>query len=68
MAYSNSRGGSWWRSVARIGPGRARRIMAWLPATRPRSACTSRPTRTSSPSAEQAHRSHRSSASRFVRS
>lgn len=24
------RGGSWWRAVRRIGPGRARRIVAWL--------------------------------------
>lgn len=30
VAYCNARGGSWWRSVPRIGPGRARRIVAWL--------------------------------------
>ncbi|CAG4914412.1 phage integrase family protein [Paraburkholderia gardini] len=26
----NQRGGSWWRSIPRIGPGRASRIVAWL--------------------------------------
>lgn len=30
VAYCNSRGGSWWRSVPRVGPGRARAIVAWL--------------------------------------
>ncbi|MCX5544687.1 site-specific integrase [Paraburkholderia sp. CNPSo 3076] len=30
VAYCNARGGSWWRSVPRIGPGRARLIVAWL--------------------------------------
>jgi hypothetical protein len=28
--FCNRRGGSWWRAVRRIGPGRARRIVAWL--------------------------------------
>lgn len=30
VAFCNSRGGTWWRAVPRIGPGRARRIVAWL--------------------------------------
>ncbi|WP_430233312.1 phage integrase family protein [Paraburkholderia tropica] len=30
VAYCNARGGSWWRSVPRVGPGRARAIVAWL--------------------------------------
>ncbi|EIF32185.1 site-specific recombinase XerD [Burkholderia sp. Ch1-1] len=30
VAVANRRGGSWWRSVPRIGPGRARVIVAWL--------------------------------------
>ncbi|MBB3261282.1 site-specific integrase [Paraburkholderia sp. WP4_3_2] len=30
VAYCNARGGSWWRSVPRVGPGRARVIIAWL--------------------------------------
>ncbi|MBN3808544.1 site-specific integrase [Paraburkholderia sp. Ac-20347] len=30
VAYCNARGGSWWRSVPRVGPGRARTIVAWL--------------------------------------
>ncbi|QGZ66956.1 phage integrase family protein [Paraburkholderia acidisoli] len=30
VAYCNARGGSWWRSVPRIGPGRARAIVGWL--------------------------------------
>ncbi|MFC0403120.1 site-specific integrase [Paraburkholderia rhizosphaerae] len=29
-AFCNARGGSWWRAIRRIGPGRARRIVAWL--------------------------------------
>ncbi|MFM0617473.1 phage integrase family protein [Paraburkholderia nemoris] len=28
--FCNRRGGSWWRAVRRIGPGRARRIVSWL--------------------------------------
>jgi integrase len=28
--FCNRRGGSWWRAVRRVGPGRARRIVAWL--------------------------------------
>jgi site-specific recombinase XerD len=28
--FCNRRGGSWWRAVRRIGPGRARRVVAWL--------------------------------------
>ncbi|MEK6417945.1 MAG: phage integrase family protein, partial [Burkholderia gladioli] len=30
VAYCNRRGGSWWRSVPRIGVGRARALVAWL--------------------------------------
>jgi site-specific recombinase XerD len=30
IAYCNRRGGSWWRSVPRIGVGRARAVVAWL--------------------------------------
>jgi integrase len=30
IAYCNSHGGSWWRSVPRIGPHRARVMVAWL--------------------------------------
>ncbi|HDR9056982.1 TPA: site-specific integrase [Burkholderia vietnamiensis] len=30
IAYCNRRGGSWWRSVPRIGVGRARTVVAWL--------------------------------------
>lgn len=30
VAFANRRGGSWWRSVPRIGLGRARVIVAWL--------------------------------------
>ncbi|RQS03219.1 integrase [Burkholderia sp. Bp9002] len=30
VALCNRRGGSWWRSVPRIGPGRARVLVAWL--------------------------------------
>jgi len=30
VAFCNARGGSWWRAIRRIGPGRARRIVAWL--------------------------------------
>lgn len=30
VAYCNRRGGSWWRSVPRVGVGRARAIVAWL--------------------------------------
>lgn len=30
VAYCNARGGSWWRSVPRIGAGRARHLVAWL--------------------------------------
>ncbi|RQR65214.1 site-specific integrase [Burkholderia sp. Bp9015] len=30
VAYCNRRGGSWWRSVPRIGVGRARAVVAWL--------------------------------------
>ena len=30
IAFINRRGGSWWRSVPRVGPGRARVIVAWL--------------------------------------
>lgn len=29
IAFYNARGGSWWRAIRRIGPGRARRIVAW---------------------------------------
>ncbi|AQH05247.1 integrase (plasmid) [Burkholderia sp. KK1] len=28
--FCNSRGGSWWRAVPRIGPGRAQRVVSWL--------------------------------------
>lgn len=28
--FCNRRGGSWWRAIRRIGPGRARRIVSWL--------------------------------------
>lgn len=28
--FCNRRGGSWWRAIPRIGPGRARRIVTWL--------------------------------------
>ena len=28
--FCNRRGGSWWRAVRRIGPGRAQRIVSWL--------------------------------------
>ncbi|WP_250510313.1 site-specific integrase [Caballeronia sp. GACF4] len=30
VAFCNRRGGSWWRSIPRIGPGRARAIISWL--------------------------------------
>jgi hypothetical protein len=30
IAFCNRRGGSWWRSIPRIGPGRARAIVSWL--------------------------------------
>ncbi len=30
VAYCNRRGGAWWRSVPRIGVGRARALVAWL--------------------------------------
>ncbi|WP_309851170.1 MULTISPECIES: phage integrase family protein [unclassified Caballeronia] len=30
VASCNRRGGSWWRSIPRIGPGRARAIVRWL--------------------------------------
>jgi len=30
VAFCNRRGGSWWRSIPRIGPGRAAIIVAWL--------------------------------------
>jgi hypothetical protein len=30
VAFSNRRGSSWWRSIPRIGPGRARVIVNWL--------------------------------------
>ncbi|WP_175836249.1 site-specific integrase [Burkholderia multivorans] len=30
IAYCNRRGGSWWRSVPRIGVGRARAVVGWL--------------------------------------
>ncbi|SDV50427.1 site-specific integrase [Chitinasiproducens palmae] len=30
VAFCNRRGGTWWRSVPRIGAGRAQRIVAWL--------------------------------------
>ncbi|MCI1047784.1 site-specific integrase [Caballeronia zhejiangensis] len=30
VAFCNRRGGSWWRSIPRIGPGRARAIVSWL--------------------------------------
>ncbi|MDR5736279.1 site-specific integrase [Caballeronia sp. LZ025] len=30
VAFCNRRGGSWWRSIPRIGPGRARAIASWL--------------------------------------
>ncbi|WDD90397.1 site-specific integrase (plasmid) [Burkholderia sp. FERM BP-3421] len=30
VAYCNRRGGSWWRSVPRIGVGRAHTVVAWL--------------------------------------
>ncbi|SAL88210.1 integrase [Caballeronia arvi] len=29
VAFCNRRGGSWWRSIPRIGPGRARAIVSW---------------------------------------
>lgn len=28
--FCNRRGGSWWRAVPRIGPGRAQRVVSWL--------------------------------------
>jgi hypothetical protein len=31
VTFANRRGGSWWRSIPRIGPGRARVIVSWLP-------------------------------------
>ena len=30
LAFCNRRGPSWWRSIPRIGPGRARAIVSWL--------------------------------------
>ncbi|MDQ7982453.1 site-specific integrase [Paraburkholderia sp. SARCC-3016] len=30
VAFCSARGGSWWRAIRRIGPGRARRVVAWL--------------------------------------
>ncbi|SAL86236.1 integrase [Caballeronia terrestris] len=30
VAFCNRRGSSWWRSIPRIGPGRARAIVSWL--------------------------------------
>ncbi|ASL48911.1 Tyrosine recombinase XerC (plasmid) [Burkholderia sp. AD24] len=30
IEFCNRRGGSWWRAIRRIGPGRARRIVGWL--------------------------------------
>jgi Phage integrase protein len=30
IAFCNRRGASWWRSIPRIGPGRARAIVSWL--------------------------------------
>jgi site-specific recombinase XerD len=30
VAFCNRRGGSWWRSIPRIGPGRARAVVSWL--------------------------------------
>lgn len=30
VAFCNRRGGSWWRSIPRIGPGRAHAIVSWL--------------------------------------
>ncbi|KGE10510.1 integrase [Burkholderia gladioli] len=30
VAYCNRRGGAWWRSVSRVGVGRARVVVAWL--------------------------------------
>jgi integrase len=30
VAFCNARGGSWWRAIRRIGPARARRVVAWL--------------------------------------
>ncbi|MDR5806450.1 phage integrase family protein [Caballeronia sp. LZ001] len=30
VAFCNRRGGSWWRSISRIGPGRARAIVSLL--------------------------------------
>ena len=30
VAFCNRRGASWWRSIPRIGPGRARAIISWL--------------------------------------
>ena len=30
LTFCNRRGGSWWRSIPRIGPGRARAIVSWL--------------------------------------
>ena len=30
VAFCNRRGASWWRSIPRIGPGRARAIVSWL--------------------------------------
>ncbi|WP_250479800.1 MULTISPECIES: phage integrase family protein [unclassified Caballeronia] len=36
--FCNRRGGSCWRAVPRIGPGRAQRVVSWLRQTRTRSA------------------------------
>lgn len=30
VAFCNQRGGSWWRSIPRIGPGRTHAIVSWL--------------------------------------
>jgi hypothetical protein len=30
-SFCNRRGGSWWRSIPRVGSGRARAIVSWLP-------------------------------------
>ncbi|CAL8481702.1 phage integrase family protein [Caballeronia sp. S22] len=30
VAFCNRRGASWWRSIPRIGPGRARAVVSWL--------------------------------------
>ncbi|WP_235024902.1 phage integrase family protein [Caballeronia arvi] len=30
MAFCNRRGASWWRSIPRIGAGRARAVLSWL--------------------------------------